>query len=935
MNTEMQTPNHSNNITNTIRNTILSNNNTMIKYNLLLLLSLLVIVTGCRKDIDGLGDSTEVINPVDVTNSRIANLNGLVSDLEGGPISNANVELNGEIVTTDQYGYFRFTDKVINREGSKVTISKTGYFDSYKFVYPTSAGDYSHIKVSLPLKELAGTFNATSGGAAETVGGAKMTFSPNTIMDANGNEYTGSVNIYAHWYNPNADDISIDMPGDLRAINTQGDEVQLATFGMLAVELETPDGQPLNISEGNTAELTFPLEELTDGAPNEIPMWYLDEETGIWVEEGQATKVGNTYVGEVSHFSFWNCDAPFPLVNINGIIKDSDDNLLTNAWLCMQVIGEGDSWWNTGYGWTDQNGEYAGKIPKNKIIRLSVKDNCGNVIYEEEIGPFDSDISMDPIVVDYQGLVTVFGMVTDCGGDLVTDGYVVFNVDNPFNPEYPTSVVVSVDEEGNFSYSGDFCESLSGTLQAYDYASATFSDEFDFEVTAGAELDLGVISLCEQLDEFFTFNVDGVSGLYTEMEVCILDGNLTMTRTSPNGFAQNLLNIDAVSLGDNIAELYSMSTSTAFIFCDNDCNSITWDITELGTSIGDYLEGTFEGEADLDSVVGSTVQVSGSFRAPIDYIGAGASISGMAWEDTNSNGIREAGEPPLENIYIGFDSQSTQTDADGQYSFTGLKPGTYQVWMESNNPAGPVDQGGDDTIDNDFDGWNGVSVTLAEGENLENLDAGLVEFIQPIECVVFVDGYCEWTQEGTAFVEVFGGVGPYVFQFEDGNGNVIEVGDNQEFSVGTLPPGTYGMSVTSADGAYCYTTFNLDFGIGQVSVAVWQDDDLNGEFNELDLPAVGTVVELYDANGNLQQQSAPFSEDSFDFTFLEVPGDYYVKVIPPAGFKVGDIPVDPNPDFLSSTIFPDDAPETTGQSEIFTITGCDDFLTIGAAIVPE
>jgi len=214
----------------------------MIKYNFVLILSLLVIITGCKKDIDELDVTTEVTNPVEGTNSRIANFNGLVSGLDGAPILNANVEVNGD------------------------------------------------------------------GGTIETNDGAKVTFGSNTIIDSNGNLYNGSVSVYAHWYDPTSEDLSLTMPGDLRATDALGNEVQLATFGMLAVELETPDGQPLNISEGNTAELTFPLEELADGAPNEIPLWYLDEESGIWKEEGQATKVGNTYVGEVSHFSFWNCD---------------------------------------------------------------------------------------------------------------------------------------------------------------------------------------------------------------------------------------------------------------------------------------------------------------------------------------------------------------------------------------------------------------------------------------------------------------------------------------------------------------------------------------------------------------------------------------------------------------------------------------------------
>ena len=30
---------------------------------------------------------------------------------------------------------------------------------------------------------------------------------------------------------------------------------------------------------------------LSQGAPNEIPLWYFDEENGYWIEEGKLTKM--------------------------------------------------------------------------------------------------------------------------------------------------------------------------------------------------------------------------------------------------------------------------------------------------------------------------------------------------------------------------------------------------------------------------------------------------------------------------------------------------------------------------------------------------------------------------------------------------------------------------------------------------------------------
>ena len=910
----------------------------MTKYNLILLIALLLAVTGCRKDIEGVGDEDTIIT-TPIKNSTIANIDGLVADLTGAPISNASIELNGQTVVTDQYGYFRMTDKIIPNAGGMVKITKDGYFDSYKFVHPTSAGDYSHIKIILPTQSLSGTFNSSNGGTVETSDGAKVDFSANTIMNADGTAYTGGVNVYTYWYNPTADDLQRTMPGDLRARDTQGNEVQLATYGMLAVELQSPSGQSLNISEGNTATLTFPLVELADGAPDEIPLWSLDEETGIWIEEGTATKQGNTYVGEVSHFSFWNCDAPFPLVTINGIIKDTEGRLLPNTSLCMEILDAGgSSWFNTSYGWTDANGEYYGKVPKDKTILLSVKDECGNVIYEQEIGPFGADMTLEPIVVPTSGQTVITGMVADCDGNLISDGYVVFTT-FPYDdwPEYTLTAVVQVDENGSFEYLGGLCSSLEATVQAFDYATATYSEEVEISLNQGEPLDMGIINLCESADEYISYLIDGVPTLQTDAQLCIIDGNAVLNGLNPGGSVASTIKINAIAVGDNTASSYTLLNSAYFVTCASDCESINWDVTTLGTSTGQYVEGTFEGEVEIDSIGtgGALVPISGSFRAQIDYIGAGGSISGMAWDDANSDGIRNNGEQPLEGIYIGIDNQFQQTDANGQYSLTGLKPGEYKLFVESNYPAGPVNDTADPAVNNDFDGWNGATVTLGEGENLENFDAGLiVNGLNSLECWAYSD-FCSIDQSGYIEIEANGGVPPYVYDISEVNGQPLST---EPYYSGLLNEGTYLITVSDASGDVCVSEVNV-FDSGDstvVNLFLWIDTNEDGVLDQF-MESLDIIVEyeVVDPNGNtIEAGATEVVENSINLQ--EVPqGDYFVRITPPDGYKVASLPNDPSPDFIASNVFPDDPPLTSGQSEVFSINSCGEYFQVAAAIVPE
>ncbi|HEV3445603.1 MAG TPA: SdrD B-like domain-containing protein [Gemmataceae bacterium] len=77
----------------------------------------------------------------------------------------------------------------------------------------------------------------------------------------------------------------------------------------------------------------------------------------------------------------------------------------------------------------------------------------------------------------------------------------------------------------------------------------------------------------------------------------------------------------------------------------------------------------------------------------------GGSLAGFVYVDSNNNGVKDPGEPPIPNTTItlsGTDdrgnlvSQTQVTTANGSYSFQGLRPGTYSV--AETQPAG-FDQG--------------------------------------------------------------------------------------------------------------------------------------------------------------------------------------------------------------------------------------------------
>lgn len=112
-------------------------------------------------------------------------------------------------------------------------------------------------------------------------------------------------------------------------------------------------------------------------------------------------------------------------------------------------------------------------------------------------------------------------------------------------------------------------------------------------------------------------------------------------------------------------------------------------------------------------------------------------MHGVVWLDANANGIRTDLEAvfgagtTVNLLQNGQLVATTSTNANGEYSFSNLVPGTYSVQVVP--PAGytlsPRDAGSDDAIDSDVDPGTGQSepFTLTSGQNLAGPDAGLTQ----------------------------------------------------------------------------------------------------------------------------------------------------------------------------------------------------------------
>jgi hypothetical protein len=469
-------------------------------------LSLVILLaTGCQKEVTGTlpGNPTTPVTPTTppaIDQATVtASVRGMVVDDKNVPVQGATVTSGTQTTTTDRFGQFHFKNITLSKNNGYVKVSKAGYFHGSRSFF-TTAGRTHTVRIAMIPKTTAGNFSAASGGTINLTGGAKLVMPAGAITDAGGTPYTGTVDVAMTWIDPTSSNLPYIMPGDLRGITTNGEERGLQTFGMMGVELTGAGGQPVKLAANKTAELSFPIPASLGSAPATIDLWHFDEVNGRWRQEGTATKNGNYYIANVKHFSFWNCDAPFPLVEICMTIVGPHSVPLNNVQVRIKRANG-----SFAYGRTDSAGNLCGKVPKDEALVLEVLDQCTNVVASQNIGPFSANANIGTITANIpaSGQITITGAVQNCTGGNVTNGAVVVYVAG--GNSYTTSVT-----NGNFSLTILTCATVNFSVLPIDYTTIQQGVTTSATGTTGT-VNVGTLQACgTSAQVFLELLIDGI-----------------------------------------------------------------------------------------------------------------------------------------------------------------------------------------------------------------------------------------------------------------------------------------------------------------------------------------------------------------------------------------------------------------------------------------
>jgi hypothetical protein len=594
---------------------------------ILIFTMLIISFSSCHKDLEENENTSTSSNPPLIYEEIRGNVMGYVYDENNTPIPNADVTIYSSNTTTDDKGVFYFKNVSLDVQGTYVKVEKSGYILGSDMLYPDKNTNYSYIKM-LKLND-SGNFDANNGGIVNIEGGGQVSFPANIIADADGSPYTGNVKVTAKRISPDDKVIADKMPGGLIGLTEEGKTVVLGTMGMVAIELRDNNGNELNILTGKKATVSFPIAVSQIGdAPETIDLWSFDEKNGIWKQEGFATKLNGEYIAEVSHFSFWNCDAPFPLINMCVKVIYTNGDPAPN-YLVQVLAGT----LGVGYSYTNSEGVVCGKIPKNTDLTIQVYDPwCNEIIFTDQIGPFGSDVILDDIIVS-NNQITIVGNVT-CLGAAVTEGYVHISGNG-------NTSLVDFNEDGTFTlnYENGLCNSLETlTLFAVNTQTGEGSPSITIDLNDGnqtvvletcANCDFSVelvhsdIMPCEQSSNY-NVEVEGGSGNFSYLWT---DGSTVESINLTSGLhcvtvTDESLDCEVVKCVEVVIENdFQLSLTTKNSLCNMDngsiiavtslnSNDISWSVNGIfyGVSGPLYLDNLAPGQYEIEAVTANGCQ---------------------------------------------------------------------------------------------------------------------------------------------------------------------------------------------------------------------------------------------------------------------------------------------------------------------------------------
>ena len=450
----------------------------------ILLIAVMLLVAACDKD-----KPTKPKNEFGV-------VAGTVYSPGKAVLPGATVKIGDLSTTTDAQGRFILSG-VTTASRVLVDFSMADRTSTQKVV-SVSKGFTTYVSTTL-FQVFSATFSSQT--PINIDSGINISIPEQAFKTAAGTAFTGSVRAEVRYFDPTLPECLDAFPGTFSGIQTDGTTTMFESYGFVSATFRNAENtdEILQLAQGKQAQLTAPIPySLLPNAPNTMPLWYYDDETGHWREEGFATKIGDSYVGSVSHFSYWNFDDPVTIVDqatLSGKVMAADRGTPIAG---AQVVATGVNYAGYTTAYTNDQGVFSISVKASATVKLQAFSGTSASMSTQSIstpaGGQNAEVA--DLMIQDRSFMIMGKMVNASGTPL--SGYGQLSQINPPAGEMGLTTWLNMDEEGNFNASAqNYSNSTSfNVIFSVDTRGTLFSASIPFTVPQPGNIyDFGTVTM--------------------------------------------------------------------------------------------------------------------------------------------------------------------------------------------------------------------------------------------------------------------------------------------------------------------------------------------------------------------------------------------------------------------------------------------------------
>ena len=348
----------------------------------------LLVFGGCGSG----GDVGTIASPAVQTGMVSGQVTTLVSGVVT-PVAGATVSTSAGSATSGGDGSFTVLAPVGDR--AVIHVEAAGYAEAFP-VARVISGQTTGLGVRLLATGATSVITVSSGGTVTVPNStAQVTLPADGLVPRNGGAVAGTVTVSVTPINPVV--ASSLMPGDFTGTSAGGGTAPIESFGALLVDIRDDAGTRYTLAAGRTATIRIPLGTLSPNPPVTTPLWYFDEATGLWNEEGtailQGTAPNRYYEGTVTRISYWNADQVLDSVVISGCVRDSNNQPVAN----LLVGTTGINYSGIAMAVTEQDGTFRVAMRRGSLATLSAVEFS---LQTYATTPLTNVVTVGPFLVD-------------------------------------------------------------------------------------------------------------------------------------------------------------------------------------------------------------------------------------------------------------------------------------------------------------------------------------------------------------------------------------------------------------------------------------------------------------------------------------------------------------------------------------------------------